>query len=206
MADEIRTCAFYTGKGEPFSVPGTIDTREKEGDQFKVTLPELKPYAQGYTFKGWICDSDVLTDSPPSNKLWKSGKVYKQDPQYWPGQVPGNPTKYTLHALWEYNGYTVKYKFNATGQQDLTESVGWRMNGSRPRPKRRTGYEFLGWIGCDTDIVSSRELDAVWRRESPVKRYQDAQSGWQPLPLDGTTPERSADPKSTSLAIDWSPG
>lgn len=140
---------------------------KKKGIDLK--LSSVIPTKEGYTFKGWCIDDSGIPDFQP-------GDTYNIDQSV------------CLIAVWEPNGYLIKYDANGgtnpPATQTKTPGVPITITTKEPT---RYGYLFLGWALYKTgsvayhpgDIYSEDKdlnLFAVWK-ELRFKVYYDSNGG-----------------------------
>lgn len=134
-----------------------------------LTLSNVKPTKDGYTFQGWSTSS--------------TGSV-----QYNPGSAYTGNANLTLYAVWSIKTYTISYNANGgTGAPaSQTKVHGQNLTLSNMRPTK-DGYTFQGWStilygtvayqpGGQFDENRNLTLHAVWSQKTYTVSY-DANGG-----------------------------
>lgn len=131
-----------------------------------LVLSTVRPYRNGYTFKGWATSSSAASAS------------------YAPGSSYTSNSNITLYAVWEINTYDVTYYANggSGAPSAQTKTHGSSLTLSTVRPSR-AGYSFKGWAtsasaatgeympGDSYTANASVSLYAVWKINTYTVEY-----------------------------------
>lgn len=197
------TLHYDMNGGGDIITPPSIDDIINAGSGDNVTLSNIIPVRENYTFLGWADTSTATTAQ------YSKGGTYKTT-------VDSDSQTKTIYAVWAYQ-YPYTIRFNANGGEGTMDDIVATSSISRSLPDNiftKTNYSFLGWNenqsatsasiadkGSITKIFDSAGqiviLYAIWKDETPAPKPQ-------PVPPSGGGGSPSGGGGGGGVAVDGS--